>query len=658
MKTLFFSIIFISLSFLAKAQNNEDPILLIVNGEEIKKSEFLSIYNKNNKNNQMIDNKSIEEYLELFINFKLKVHEAKELGYDTVQSFVKELAGYRVQLAKPYLSDQDVSEQLMREAHERMNWDIRASHILIKIPANPSPKDTLEAYNKCLKLRKRILNGEDFASVAKKESEDPSAGDKYDAKGNLIQGNGGDIGYFSAFDLVYPFENAAYKMEIGEISMPVRTQFGYHLIKVNDKKKALGKVQVAHILIKIPENATAEDSIKAKTKAEEVYQKIQAGSDFTELVKNYSDDKGSSEKDGLLPWFGSFRMIPDFIIPIYDMEIGDISAPILTNYGYHIIKLIDHTPIGTYEESLNFIKQKIAKDKRSEKTKDSFVNKLKKEYGFAENEKALADFYEVVDDSIFYSNWKIEKAKGLNDLLFTIGDKEVYQDEFAEYLSQRQSFQKTGYVKDFVDMQYNNFVRQTCVKYESTKLEEKYPEFKALLNEYRDGILLFNLTNDKVWEKAVTDTLGLEAFYEENKSKYMWDERVEAYIYTCQTEKTAKKLYKDLKKGKLSPQDLLNKYNDDSQLNLSVKTDKFRKGDNEIIDGIEWKKTVTKPFQSGESYIVVDIKEVLAPRPKEIKEARGIITADYQDYLESIWIKNLREKYEVKVFDDVLKSIK
>jgi len=656
MRTFLITLCIVISFFSLKAQN--DPVLLIVDGEKITKSEFLEVYNKNNQNDQVIDKKSLDEYLELFINFKLKVHEAEDLGYDTIGSFVNELAGYRTQLAKPYLSDQKVTEQLMHEAYDRMLYDIRASHILIKLPPNSLPKDTLVAYNKCIEIRNRILKGESFETLARELSEDPSAADKTAQNGNIIPGNGGDLGYFSAFDLVYPFENVAYKLDINKISMPVRTRFGYHLIQLSDKRKALGKVQVAHILIKFPANATAIDSVNTKTKADEVYQKIVNGSSFEEMVTTYSDDKGSAEKDGLLPWFGSFRMIPAFLEPIYNMKIGDISEPVMTSYGYHIIKLIDHKEVGSFEDNTTFIKQKLSKDKRSEISKNSFVDKVKKEYGFAEDKKALEDFYKVVDDSIFFSNWKIEAASELQDILFTIGDKEVFQPEFATFLSQRQSYQKNGSIKEFVDMQYSNFVRQTCVKYEGSKLEGKYPEFKALLKEYRDGILLFNLTNEKVWEKAIKDTLGLEAFYDANKEKYMWEERVEAYTYTCQTEKIAKKLRKDVKKGKYTTTELLAKYNTDSQLNLSVKTNKYLRGDNEQIDAIEWEKGVSKVIASGESFIVIDIVNVLEPRPKEIKEARGIITADYQDFLEKEWIKSLREKYEFKIFEDVLESLK
>ncbi|MCD4679059.1 MAG: peptidylprolyl isomerase, partial [Bacteroidales bacterium] len=276
MKNRLIKVVYVAVCILAftslNAQEKKDEVILRVGGEDITKSEFLNVYQKNNIKGQAIDKKSLNEYLELYINFKLKVRESKDLGLDTVTAFKTELDGYRTQLAKPYLVDKDVNEELLQEAYERMKLDVRAKHILIKVGENALPKDTLEAYNKIIKLYGRIINGESFESVAIEASEDQSVRDRQATKAQpFVKGNAGDLGYFSVFDMVYAFENGAYNTNVDEMSQPVRTDYGYHSIMVSDKKEAMGRVQVAHIFLKFPENATPEDSLKLKSRVDSLY---------------------------------------------------------------------------------------------------------------------------------------------------------------------------------------------------------------------------------------------------------------------------------------------------------------------------------------------------------------------------------------------------
>jgi len=476
-------------------------VLLSIGDENITVGEFYNVYEKSNSQGDVIDKKSMEEYLNLYINFKLKVKEALDLRMDTNSAFISELDGYREQLAKPYFVDESINEDLFAEAWDRKQKDVRASHILIKIDENASPEDTLIAYNKVMDFRNRIMNGENFGDLAVEMSEDPSARDR-EATGRrpFMRGNRGDLGYFSVFDMVYPFESGAYNSEIGDVSLPIRTQFGYHLIKLDDKKNAMGQAQVAHIYFMIPPNATAADSARVEKKANKVYQEILDGKSYIDAVSEYSEDKGSAKAGGLLPWFGVNRMVPEFIEIVYQLnDSGDIAKPLLTAYGWHIVQLKGKKPIKPYDEIKDELKKKVLKDSRAEKSKDIIVEKIKKDFKFKEYSKAKNSFYTVVDSSILIGKWEISNADGLEKTLFKIGNKKYTQKDFADYLFANQKNQTRVAVDIYVNKEYDKFVNEKCLDYFDSNLEKTYPEFDLLMKEYRDGILLFELTDEKVW---------------------------------------------------------------------------------------------------------------------------------------------------------------
>lgn len=668
MKNRLIKVVYVAVCILAftslNAQEKKDEVILRVGGEDITKSEFLNIYQKNNTKGQAIDKKSLNEYLELYINFKLKVRESKDLGLDTVTAFKTELDGYRTQLAKPYLVDKDVNEELLQEAYERMKLDVRAKHILIKVGENALPKDTLEAYNKVIKLHNRILNGESFESVAIEASEDQSVRDRQATKTQpFVKGNAGDLGYFSVFDMVYAFENGAYNTNVGEMSQPVRTDYGYHLIMVRDKKEAMGRVQVAHIFLKFPENATPEDSLRLKSRVDSLYQLLLDGADYEELVSFNSDDKGSAIRGGVLPWFGVNRMVPEFIEAISALkDTGDISKPVLTAYGWHIIKLIDRKEIGSFENVKGDLKQKINKDSRSNKGREVTINQVKKKYNFKEYPYAKTAFYTVVNDSVFKGRWDVKHARDLNEPLFTLDEKVYTQQDFAKYINKKQKRRVVVDIELYVDRMYNSFVDESCIDFKDSHLEEEFPGFKALMGEYRDGILLFELTDQKVWSMAMKDTSGLEDFYNKNTNNYLWkEERIDASIFISNDEKTikhARKLSSKVDKKGYSDMDILDVVNKDTLL-LSVENGKFVKGENKKFDNISWEKGIKEiVVDTNGVYSYIVVYELLPPGPKSLDEARGLITADYQNFLEKQWIESLKKKYEVIIYEDVLSTIK
>jgi peptidyl-prolyl cis-trans isomerase SurA len=464
--------------------------------------------------------------------------------------------------------------------------------------------------------------------------------------------------------MVYPFETAAYNTKVGEISMPVRTRFGYHLVKVTDKRNAQGQVRVAHIMVKINEKDNDTTLAKTESKINEIYQKVLAGEDFGLLASQFSDDRTSGKNGGQLPWFGTGKMVPEFERVAFSLlKDGEISKPFKSSYGWHVVKLLEKKGQPAFDEIKAELKQKVSKDSRSEASKDAIIFKIKKENNFSDDKKALDQLIAKVDTSYLEGRWEASAASGLSKKLFQLGNEITTQKEFADFLAQNQSKQaKDQKVEALVRKAYEYFLEQKIIAFEDARLEQKYPEFRLLMQEYRDGILLFEITDENVWSKALKDTAGLEAFYNANKNNYLWDTRVDAVIYKTADAKVAKSVRKLAAKRAsvgMSVEELKNKINKKSQLNLQTEEGRFLKGDNETVDAVEWIKGLSADQANSDGTVtIVEITDVINPSPKSIAEARGLITADYQNYLETQWIIKLKEKYEVVIYKDVLETVK
>jgi peptidyl-prolyl cis-trans isomerase SurA len=627
------------------------PILMTIGDEKVTLAEFERIYQKNN-GVASLNRQTPEEYLELFINFKLKVKEAETLGMDTTTRFINELDGYRKQLAKPYMEDEEDKEKMMEEAYEWSKYDLRVSHILIRLPENPSPEDTLAAYEKIMEIRERIVNGEPFEVVARATSEDAS-----------VQKNGGDLNWFTVFSMVYPFEKVAYHTPVGQLSMPFRTNYGYHIIKVNDKRPARGQVKVAHIFVSTPSGTGEEEKRAAYEKIQMVYDSLNLGADFSEMAMHYSDDRSSARTGGEIPWFGTGRMISEFEDACFSIEKkGDFTKPFKSAYGWHIVKLIDKKGIGTYEEMKPELQQKVNRTDRNRASSDHFIAKLKGEYHFSENPESLLPLYDAVDTTLMLGTWKAGNLKNLNSQLIRIGDKVVTAGEFAAYMEQKQYHGKSGGPRVWVDQLYKEFSDGVVMDYEEERLPDKYPEFRYIYQEYHDGILLFDIMDQMVWSKATTDTTGLEAFHREHRRDYMWNERTDAFIVECSEGadiEGVRGASKKIVKGKLDQQALNTKYcSNDTVPCIKLKRYLVEKGENEMIDernGLQGPGPVVD--REGTRTFVI-VKGIHSPEPKKLDDARGLITSDYQEYLESEWLKSLKEKYPVTVNRELLQRIK
>lgn len=641
----------LSLALSSSAVAQQDPVLMEVNGKKITKSEFLQIYLKNN-NDPKYDKQTLDEYIELFKKFQLKVVEAEVLGYDTVPKLKRELEGYQKQLAQPYLTDNEMNKTLVDQAYERMKTEVRASHILVNIDQNASPEDTLKAYKRIMALRDKVLKGEDFATLAKSNegSDDPSA-----------QSNGGDLGYFTAFQMVYPFEEAAYNLKVGEVSKPVRTRFGYHILKVTDKRDARGTMKAAHLMIAANKGSDPDDVIeRASAKANEIYEKLVAGEEFEDLVKAYSDDPSSNSNGGILPVFGTgatTRMIPEFEETAFSLKNdGDFSKPIQTDFGFHIIKRLELTPLRSFDELKKEIESRVNRDDRANLTQNSYVEKLKREYAFEDKSAdAIKWFEKNLDSSIYKGEFDVTKITA-DKPLFVLDGKTYSQKDFVQYINGNPRLSRGSALNEIARKQYPEWVKNSVIELEKTKLSIKYPEYKALMNEYHDGILLYEIMSDKVWNKAMTDTTGLKAFHEANKSNYVWDKRYDVVVYESVSADVAKKVYK-LAKKKLHSDSISKVINEGTELNLRVRTGKFELSKTPYLKDQPLKKGTNKPYNfDGKNYVIV-LNEIIDAKNKELSEAKGLITSDYQTYLEKEWLKELEQKHTIKVNEEVLYSL-
>jgi peptidyl-prolyl cis-trans isomerase SurA len=638
---------------------NDKRTLLTIDDDKVSVAEFLRVYNKNNVQGEVLDKKSVDEYLDLYVKFKLKVKQAEDLGMDTVKEFIDELNGYRKQLTKPYFIDEEVNEALLKEAYDRKLSDIRASHILIRVDENATAEDTLEAWNKINEIRSKALAGEDFGELAVDNYEDPSARDMTDQSGEKVvrKGNKGDLGYFTVFDMVYPFENAAYGTPKGEVSDIIRTRFGYHILKIEDKKEAMGTAKVAHIFMRINEPATAEDSVKAEANIREAYKELQEGKAFEDVVTKYSEDKGSKEKGGELPPFGSNRMVPEFIYQIDQLKSeGDYTEPFLTSYGWHIVKLIEMNRPGTFDEEKEELNKRIKRDARSHKSEEAVIKKIKQDYKFRKYEKNIQKLYEVVDTNLLNAEWDIAKAEGMTKPVFKIGKVKYTQYDFAKYLADKQKKEKPKSVESYFNKALNDYIDESCVKYLDERLEEIYPEFGLLMKEYKDGILLFELTDDKVWSKAVNDSSGLESYYSEHKDNYMWGDRVKVSIVTIKDYNSYDTLTSIF--GENASLDIFTDTSIFIPDNIKIKEKKFSRGENNMIDQMDWEPGYFGIDTLGNDALIYYIEETLEPQVKTLEESRGLVIADYQSELEKQWIRDLKDKYEVDINERVLEAIK
>ncbi|RZJ73593.1 peptidylprolyl isomerase [Flavobacterium sp.] len=630
-------------------KKTDKEVLFTVDDKPYYTDEFLRVYNKNLDLVKDESQKDLDQYLELFIGYKLKINKAHKLGLEAGQGYQNELRQYRAQLAKGYLTDSKVTKELVEEAYQRSLKEVRASHVLILADENATPADTLKAFNLAMDVYKKATAGEDFAKLAEQYSQDPSAKE-----------NKGDLGYFSAFRMVYPFESGAYHTKKGEVSKPVRSRFGYHVIKTFDVRENRGELQVAHIMILKPKTDDAAEARKAKDKIFEINNKLKQGENFEELAKQFSDDKSSSSKGGALNRFASGQLSSEEFEDAAFALTKDkpVSEPVESQFGWHIIKLINKFPVKTFDEAKAEFENKVSKDDRSRLITSALNEKLHKKYTVKNDEKEYKKAKAAVTEAYYKNEWEAPDAKNFQGVLFTVKDRKVTGADFHQYILAQQ---KTGFTEQpldkLVDRLYAKFNDDVLASYYNDHLEDEFPEFAAVMDEYRDGLLLFDLMEKEIWDRSKTDTLGLRNFYEANKTKYQWKNRVDVVLVSSINQDMVKKAQKFLKENK-TPEFIKEKLNSKEKINVMASSGIFEEGNDALPKNLAFKEGLSEVFKDGDYYYVAKVNKLMPAGPKTMDEARGRVVNDYQQHLEENWVKDLKGEFTVKVNQDVFEKTK
>ena len=623
-----------------------DPVIMTVNGKKIQKSDFEYIYNKNNSATSS-DRKSLDEYVAMFVKFRLKVAAAEAEGLDTLSSFRNELDRDRGQLAEPYLTDKKIEEDLIQEAYNRMKENVEVSYIYINIPEPGTSSDTLTAYKKALSIREKALKkNADFNQLAVEYSEDPTA-----------KNNRGYLGYIPVFNAPYEFETLVYNMQPGDISMPSKFQNGYFVIKVTKRRADQGEFLVSHILKMVSKDADSQTQVAVEQKMNDIYQKLKDGGDFAAIAKQESDDKGTAIKGGDLPWFGTGRMTKQFEDAVFALQKGELSKPFHSEYGWHIALLKDKRSLPPYEEKKKELLEKMRRNPRQNIGTNALVQKLKAEYNFSPNTSSYQSLYLMADHGFPFDSLFIADLKAKEGDLFQFAGINVTIKDFADYVSNN-SQTRTLLALDAMKEKLQEFEVYSILDYENKHLEAKYPEFRHLMQELRDGGLLFSISNREVWEKATNEKEKIQSFFEKNKSKYKWDlPHYKGYIVQCKDSKVAKAAKKLLKK---LPEDsiptvLTREFSKDGKSQIKIKKGLFEKGTNPVVDKLAY-KTGTMKVDSLFPEVFLSGKN-LKYKPESYEDVRGEITSDYQNYLEDEWVKSLKQRFKVEINEEVLRSV-
>lgn len=670
-----------------------NPVVMEVGGQKIAKDEFMKDFMSSVGERlaakpgvtEAEKRQALDEYVELYATFRAKLKDAYALGFDTMPNLIEELKTYRDELAAPYLIDSATLERILHEAYDRNHYSLRAAHILIMVSPDATPEDTLKAYKRIMGLRDRIMGGEDFFAVSSEEvhRQQPEA---------PTRPNEGDLGYFTAFDMVYPFENAAYALKVGEVSMPVRTRFGYHIIKLLDKVEMFGKCDLAHIWL------MGQDSTMRKYEINDCYNRLVDGQDFA-IVARQSDDRTTNGNGGLMPNATLNNIPPEYVDVAQHLKEGEFSKPFFTQYGWHIVKMVRRDTLPPYESMVPYYKQKMTRDQRGEESRKAFTLSSMKRYGIQDLTKtpvpqpkgkkrkkkepvkmqaSLQQLYDIVPVEATRNRWNYNDSM-VTDIhpILTMPGKSYTTLDLARYISTHQRGERPLKSEYFVNMKYSDFIDSVVMVYVDSRLEKDNPELAAVVEEYRHGLMIFNYNNAMVWRKALHDTAGFADFYARESSTkrmdnpddsvYFWKTRARVVTVNVVDSaciapaKTAKILKKALKKnkGSLEMKDMLTEAvgkKCTAPRPVSVAPDLVEMGHQNLLSAGQWQKGVyLSPKTKG--YRAVVVEEVMPPMLKGQMEARGYYMNGFQNEVERKHNDMLNKKYNVKINYDVVKQI-
>ncbi len=631
---------FVLLLFVTIQAQNKDEVLFTIADTPIYASEFIRVYKKNLELVQDSSQKDIDNYLQLFIDYNLKLTEAKAQNLDKDPAYLRELESYKKQLTNTYLTNSKITNALQHEAYNRLQYEINANHVLIRLPENALPKDTLLAYNQLLKFKNEIQK-KGFETVQKNYHDNRRI---YAEK----------LCYFTAFNMVYAFENAAYKTPVGELSNPFKTSYGYHIVQVIDKRKNLGKREVAQIFID-------KKQTDAKNVINDIYKQIQQGEDFSTLAMQYSADKSTAKNGGKMPPFASCQLrSPIFEKVAFSLQENQVSKPFETEFGWHIIKLLKNIQIGSFAEEQNYIKQEIRKSSRSKVIDNAHINKLKSKYTITiassdSIDKFMADFSsQKMHDDRLKNTSKILKAPFL-----TIENKSYSYANFLTYYTafKQKNKRNKGTKKELLEKATTSFLEGKLLQYEKDNLENENKEYRFILKEYKDGLLLFNLMQQNIWNTTITDSAAIQEFYLKNKENYYFPKRVEAVLFSSASKKHIKKAKQLLEKG-MPVEQVKKQVNTNNKAHIIQTSGVYELTNSQLPKNFKAQLGISAIYKNNTTYTVAIVQQVLPKNVKKLEEAEGQVVSDYQAYLEKKWMHELREKYPVVIQQNELIKIK
>lgn len=702
MKKLLLAVAFISILNiqLATAQPQDDPVVMEVGGVQIRKAEFVKDFMFNVGNQTAAKpgvtaeekRRALQEYTDLYATFRAKVADARSMGMDTSAALLRELDTYRKELAAPYLIDSAELRRLLNEAYERNHYALRAAHILVFCGQSAAPADTLAAYKKAMEARKRVLDGEDFYAVAVDVF-------KQQRTNAPVNPNEGELGYFTVFNMVYPFENVAYSLKVGEVSMPVRTRFGYHIVKLIDRAELYGNFTLAHIWLR------SDNESKRKADIENMYSQLQNGVPF-EQVARQSDDYNSRDNGGLMPNSTIGNVPMEYVREVAHLKEGEYTKPFFTQYGWHIVKLVKKDVIPPLEKMEANYKQRMTRDQRGEVSRKLFAADCRKRYGIVdctvtpvEQPKAkgrkgrkakvemmasLDDIVSILSDSVFSARWFYRDSM-VSDLrpLVIMPDRQYDTRDLGRYIRRKQIIDNPMPLDMYARKMYEGFLDSVTIVYADSRLEFEHPEFADVVEEYRRGLMIFNYNDQMIWSKAIKDSVGFADFYaRESKKKsldvpsdsiYFWRTRARVTIADiasigCLDQKKAMKIVKKsfkhndnsytLKEKLLAKIDAKNCRIDEP---VEMTVDIVEKGRQNLLADNQWERGIwltPNPDGVGNgAYRIMIVEEILPPMLKEQQEARGYYLNAWQNEVEQNLVRELHKKYNVKINWDVVRSI-
>lgn len=622
----------------AAFSQKKNPVVLSVNGKEVYADELAYLFRKNYTDKKDYTGEKVNEYLRLYIRFKLKVEEAVNRGLDTTRQFVKEFNTYRTELRKTYLHEEKLTDSLVRLTYQRLQEEIKASHILVALPADASPADTLKAWNRAMEILDRIKRNESFSELAEKFSDDPTA-----------RNNRGSLGYFTAMQMVYPFETAAYSGKPGDVVGPVRTRFGYHLIKIEDRKPSRGEVEVSHIMLR---NLPGRDEIQTRNLIFDIHEQLKNGMPWEELCSRYSEDLNSKGNNCRLRPFGvgAFNQVPEFDGVAFSLQNpGDISDPFRTAYGWHIVRLERKIPLPALNELQTSLRNRVIRDERMQAARELYYQKLKKRFAFKENTELKNIIFAAADTSLTRGRWMVPAIQP-SEILLEVNGKKIYGTAFIHFVKINQQAVSSKPV-DYIHELYRKFTETVLDEQIENEIMQVKPEYRYLLKEYYEGILLFDIMEKEVWNKAAADTSGLREYFNTHRNRYRAEERAKAVVYSAPSAEVLHQLKLFLEK-----QDSAAAAQWVRDRQIRNEAGKFQRAERAVLQLVAWQPGLYEAENKG-MYYLVHILEILQPGLLTFEEALMNVVSDYQQVLEEQWLKDLQKKYPVVLHEKGRKQL-